>query len=223
MREQPQFIAGRLEASLRIPDGAPRGIGVVCHPLPTHGGTMRNPLIASVARALAERELYALRFNFRGAGASAGEFSAGREEARDVADAVAHARQVAPGLPLVVAGFSFGALMVLRWLASGGSAAAWALLGLPLRSLALAPEALPAVPAGTFIVQGEHDQFGTAAEIRAAYPGARVTEVPGVDHFFVVRASPVADATGPTGALRDRYREVAAIVADQLLRDARLA
>jgi predicted alpha/beta-hydrolase family hydrolase len=89
--------------------------------------------------------------------------------------------------------------------------------------VSLAQQKLPPVPDGAFIVQGEHDQFGTAAELRTALPRARVVEIPEVDHFFVVRASVDPTATGPAGALRDRYREVAAIVADQLVSDARLA
>lgn len=223
MREEPRRIAGRLEATLRIPDGEPRGIAVVAHPLPTHGGTMRNPLIASIARACAERGLYALRFNFRGTEGSEGEFSGGREEAADVDAAVLEARSIAPGKPLLLAGFSFGALMILRWLAKGGTADALALLGLPLRSVSLGAQQLPLVPDRAFIVQGEHDQFGTAAEVRAALPNARVVEIPEVDHFFVVRASADPSATGPAGGIRDRYREVAALVAAQLGRDARLA
>jgi len=71
MREEPRRIDGRLEGTLRIPDGEPRGIAVIAHPLPTHGGTMRNPLIAAIARAAADRGLYALRFNFRGTEGSA--------------------------------------------------------------------------------------------------------------------------------------------------------
>ena len=223
VREEARRIAGRLEATLRVPDAEPRGIAVVTHPLPTHGGTMRNPLVAAIARACAERGLYALRFNFRGTEGSEGEFTSGREEARDLEAAVAEARSIAPGRPLLVAGFSFGALMILRWLAAGGAPDAYALLGVPLRGVTLATQALPPVPDGAFIVQGEHDQFGSAAELRAALPRARIVEIPGVDHFFVVRASVDASATGPSGALRDRYREVAAIVADELLRDARLA
>src|SRR5687767_15444740 len=189
MREEVRRIAGRLEATLRVPDGEPRGIAVVAHPLPTHGGTMRNPLVAAIARACADRRLYALRFNFRGTEGSSGEFSGGREEAADIEAAVAEARTIAPGAPVLLAGFSFGALMVLRWLAQGGRPAAYALLGLPLRSVSLAEQKLPPVPDGAFIVQGEHDQFGTAAELRAALPRARVVEIPEVDHFFVVRAS----------------------------------
>ena len=223
MREEARRIAGRLEATLRIPDLEPRGIAVVAHPLPTHGGSMRNPLVASIARACAERGLLALRFNFRGTEGSEGEFTTGREEVLDLEAAAAEARSIAPGKPLLVAGFSFGALMVLRWLAAGGTPDSYALLGLPLRSVSLTQQTLPPVPDGAFIVQGEHDQFGSAAELRAALPRARIAEIAGVDHFFVVRASVDASATGPSGALRDRYREVAALVADQLVRDARLA
>ena len=223
MREEARRIAGRLEATLRIPDGEARGIAVVAHPLPTHGGSMRNPLIASIARACGERGLYALRFNFRGTEGSSGDFTGGRAEAEDVAAAVSEAQAIAPGRPVLVAGFSFGALMVLRWLAAGGRPAAYALLGVPLRSVSLAAQPLPPVPDGAFSVQGEHDQFGPAAELRAAFPRARVAEIAGVDHFFVVREAVDTAATGPSGALRDRYREVAAIVADQLVSDARLA
>src|SRR5258708_8392072 len=77
VREAPRRIAGRLEATLRIPDGEPRGIAVVSHPLPTHGGTLRNPVLAALARAIASKDLFALRFNFRGVGESAGEWTGG--------------------------------------------------------------------------------------------------------------------------------------------------
>jgi alpha/beta superfamily hydrolase len=185
VREEPQRIAGRLEGTLRIPDTAPTAIVVLAHPLPTHGGSMRNPLIAFLARSVAEEGWYALRFNFRGVGASEGVWSGGAQEHRDLADAVAHARRVAPGLPLAVVGFSFGAVTTLRWIARGGRPDAYVLLGLPLRSERGEPRAdLPPVPAGAFVVNGEEDTFGAAAEIREAYPQARVVAIPGSDHFF---------------------------------------
>jgi alpha/beta superfamily hydrolase len=201
MREEATRIAGRLEATLRIPDVAPRGVVVVAHPLPTHGGTMRNPLVAALARAVADRGFNALRFNFRGVGASAGEWTGGREEWRDVADAVAHAREVAAGKPVGLTAYSFGAYQTLRWLEQGGRLDAIALVGVPLRSVDLSRQALPPVPDGTFIVAAEKDQFGTAAELRAALPRARIAEVKGVDHFFVGK--------------RD---EVGKLVADELAR-----
>jgi alpha/beta superfamily hydrolase len=192
MREEATRIADRLEGTLRIPDEAPRGIVVVAHPLPTHGGTMRNPLVAALARAVAGRGFYALRFNFRGVGESAGVWTGGVEEWHDIDDAVAHARAIAPGLPVGITAFSFGSFQTLRWLEQGGRVDGVALVGVPLRSADLGRQALPPVPAGTFIVAAENDQFGTAAELRAALPQARIAEVKGVDHFFV----PKRDAVG---------------------------
>lgn len=205
MREEPRRIAGRLEATLRIPDEAPRGIAVVSHPLPTHGGTMRNPLVAAIARAVAGTGLYALRFNFRGVGDSAGQWTGGIPETEDLDLAITEARAIAPGLPLALSGFSFGAVTTLRWLANGGTADAVALVGVPLRSVAFQPEDLPPMPDGTFIVAAELDQFGAADDLRAAYPRANIVTVPGVDHFF-----------------RRRHNEVGALVADHLAKDLRL-
>ena len=192
MREQPLRVAGHLEGTLRIPDQTPRGIVVVAHPLPSHGGTMRNPLVAALGRAVAERGLYALRFNFRGVGASDGAPTDGAEEWRDIGDAVAQARQVAPGLPVGLTAYSFGAAMALRWLAEGGRVDALALVGLPLRSVSRERRVLPPVPAGTFIVAAERDQFGSADELRAECPRARIVSVAGVDHFFAGKRDEVA-------------------------------
>lgn len=185
MREEAQRIDGRLEGTLRVPDATPRAIVVIAHPLPTHGGEMRNPLIAGIARACAERGWYALRFNFRGVGASAGTWTDGHEEADDVDAAVAHARGLAPALPLGLVGYSFGALMVLRHLSRGGRADGVVLVGLPLRSVTGRDNDLPPVPDGTFIVAAERDQFGTAAELRERFPRALIAEVRGADHFFI--------------------------------------
>ena len=192
MREEAQRIDGRLEGTLRVPDGDPRAIVVIAHPLPTHGGEMRNPLIAAIARACADRGWYALRFNFRGVGASAGTWSGGREEADDVGAAVAHARAFAPTVPVGLVGYSFGALMSLRWIASGGRVDALALVGVPLRSVSGRDNDLAPVPDGTFIVAAERDQFGTAAELRERLPKVRVAEVRGVDHFFVGKRDEMA-------------------------------
>ena len=194
-------VAGRLEGTLRVPDVAPLGIVVVAHPLPTHGGTMRNPLVASLARAVAARGLYALRFNFRSVGASDGEWTGGAEEWRDVGDAVAHARRTFPELRVGITGFSFGARMSLRWLAEGGRADGVALVGVPLRGPEQEPLPTVSSPDGTFIVAAENDQFGTASELRRAFPTARVAEVKGVDHFF-----------------GDKRDEVGQLVADELAR-----
>lgn len=184
MREEAQRIDGRLEGTLRVPDDPARAIVVIAHPLPTHGGEMRNPLVAGVARACAERGWYALRFNFRGVGRSAGTWTGGRDEVEDVDAAVAHARGLA-SLPVGLVGYSFGALMTARWASRGGKTDALVLIGLPLRSVTGRDNALPPIPEGATIVAAERDQFGTAAELRERLPHARVIELRGADHFFV--------------------------------------
>ena len=194
-------VAGRLEGTLRVPDGPPRGIVVVAHPLPTHGGTMRNPLVASLARAVAARGFYALRFNFRSVGASEGEWTGGNAEWRDIGDAVEHARSTFPELRVGITAYSFGALMTLRWMARGGRVDGVALVGVPLRGPTFQAQDVPPVPDGTFVVAAERDQFGSADELRRALPRARIAEVKGVDHFFVGK--------------RD---EVGQLVADELAR-----
>src|SRR5947207_10194364 len=177
MREEARRIDERLEATLRIPDEQPTAIVVIAHALPTHGGTMRTPIMAAIARACAERGWYALRFNFRGVGASAGEWTGGRHETDDVAAAVAYARAIAPGLPVGLVGYSFGAFQALAFLQRGGRADAVALVGVGTKDVSFAPRALPTIPDGTFIVAAEDDQFGTAAELRAAVPHVRCASV----------------------------------------------
>jgi alpha/beta superfamily hydrolase len=185
VREEARRIDDRLEATMRIPDVAATAIVVIAHALPTHGGTMRTPIMAAIARACAARGWYALRFNFRGVGGSAGEWSGGAREPEDVAAAVDYAREIAPDLPLGLVGYSFGAFMVLAYLARGARADAIALVGVGTKDANLAPRDLPAIPSGTFILAAENDQFGTADELRSAVPHARVATVRDVDHYFV--------------------------------------
>ena len=84
--------AGVLEARVEEPASGcpPAVVGVVCHPHPLYGGTMQNKVVHTVARAMQELGAPTLRFNFRGVGASAGSYDAGRGEIddADVAEAV---------------------------------------------------------------------------------------------------------------------------------------
>src|SRR5206468_750107 len=164
IRAPLMVIHGANDPRVPVYEAEPTGIVVIAHPLPTHGGTMRNPLVAALARASAERGWYALRFNFRGVGSSAGEWAGGRSEPDDVAAAVDYARGLTHGVRLGLAGYSFGALMVLEYVARGGRADAVALVGVGLRDQNGAPRRPPDVPRGTFIVAAENDQFGTAEE-----------------------------------------------------------
>ena len=77
--------AGRLEAMLwTAPPSMQRLVAVVCHPHPLFGGTMHNKVVYQAAKALHERGIPVLRFNFRGAALSEGEHDRGRGEQDDV-------------------------------------------------------------------------------------------------------------------------------------------
>ncbi len=111
--------AGDLEALLETPaEVAPRGVAVVCHPHPLHGGTMHNKVAHTLARAFLTAGYAALRFNFRGVGASAGTFADGDGETGDVVAALDWARShIDAGnieQSIWLAGFSFGAAMAVR-------------------------------------------------------------------------------------------------------------
>lgn len=107
---------GVIEAVRDMPDGdAPtRGVAVIAHPHPLYGGTMDNKVVQTLARAFVGAGFTAIRFNFRGVGASAGAYDEGRGELQDMLSVV---RQATEDGPLALAGFSFGAFVASRVLA----------------------------------------------------------------------------------------------------------
>lgn len=125
-----------LEAELRVPE-APWGAAVLAHPHPEHGGNMRSIVPGALFEALPAAGVGALRFNFRGVGRSQGSFEGGVGERHDVVAAIDAIASITEGLPLVLAGWSFGADTVLAvgderaagWLAvgrrCGGIATTW--------------------------------------------------------------------------------------------------
>ncbi|MFC3550796.1 alpha/beta hydrolase [Lysobacter cavernae] len=107
--------AGALEAIVEAAEAPPRPIvAIVCHPLPTEGGTMHNKVVTMVARALRESGAATVRFNFRGVGASSGRFDEGLGEADDLRAVAAWVRAQRPDAQLWLAGFSFGAYVTLK-------------------------------------------------------------------------------------------------------------
>ena len=175
--------AGDIECALDMPGSAPRGLAVVCHPHPQHGGTMDNKVVQTLARAFVQLGYAALRFNFRGVGASAGAWAHGPGEIDDALAVVASQR--APGQPLVLAGFSFGAYV------ASNVAARLAEAGTPAERLVLVGPAasrfgVAAVPADTLVLHGEADDV---VPLSAVFDWARpqalpVTVIPGAGHFF---------------------------------------
>jgi alpha/beta superfamily hydrolase len=131
--------AGRLDAVWHDPfAGSPsRFAAVVAHPHPLYGGTKENAVVLATTEALCRAGGGVLRFDFRGVGRSAGSHDGGAGELGDLRAAVRAAVELAPGLPLLVAGYSFGAVMALRLLSAGAAADRGD--GAPAGVLAIAP------------------------------------------------------------------------------------
>src|SRR5258707_8168839 len=108
--------AGRLEALLWTPPATahPPLAAVVCHPHPLFGGTMHNKVVYQTAKSLDALGIPVLRFNFRGAGLSAGVHDRGLGEPGDGRAALDFLASEFPVFPLLLAGFSFGAWVGLR-------------------------------------------------------------------------------------------------------------
>jgi uncharacterized protein len=172
--------AGNLEGIAHLPDGSPRAIAVVAHPLPIMGGTMDNKVVTTLVKAFVELGYATLRFNFRGVGESGGTFDEGKGEVEDVLAVVRYARQEYGNLPLILSGFSFG-----------GYVQACAAQQLhPQQLVLIAPAvgrfAMPAVPANTLLVHGDMDEV---VELHELLQWARPQHLPvivlaGAGHFF---------------------------------------
>ena len=177
--------AGTLECALDLPPAAPRGIALVAHPHPLFGGTMDNKVVQTLARAFVALGYAAVRMNFRGVGDSAGVHDDGRGETDDMALLLAHVQQQYPGLPLALAGFSFGtfvqAQLQQRLTAQGAPAERLVLVG-----CAAGNWPMPDVPADTILIHGELDDTIPLTQV---FDWARpqdlpVIVIPGADHFF---------------------------------------
>ncbi len=178
-----------LEGRLSLPQGEDQLPGVVlCHPHPLHGGDMDNNVVEGITTALEERQIAVLAFNFRGVGRSQGTHDRGNGE---VDDALAAARCLA-GNPavdrdrIVIAGYSFGAVVALRAAARDEGFRAVALVACPTRSLE-SPE-VQAIGQPILFVHGDMDsvvqmdQFKSLVQ-RFQQP-TEVEVLPGADHFL---------------------------------------
>ncbi|GAC1390546.1 MAG: alpha/beta hydrolase [Variovorax sp.] len=182
--------AGAIEALRDAPaagDAAPppRGVAVIAHPHPLFAGTMDNKVVQTLARAFVACGWTAVRFNFRGVGASEGVHDEGRGEAEDLRAVI---DQVAPGGPLAIAGFSFGAFV-----ASHAVEPLWAareICKLVLIGTATSRFSVAAIPSAahdrTLVVHGEQDDTVPLASVLdwARPQSLPVTVVPGGGHFF---------------------------------------
>lgn len=166
---------------LNVPDVPPQGIALIAHPHSQQGGTLDNKVVQTLAKTLFALGYGAARFNFRGVGASRGTFDEGIGETDDALAVLAYAREsLGNALPIVLAGFSFGAFVQTR-VAKVVRAQRLVLIG-----PAVGRFAAESVPADTIVIHGEVDDVVPLPDV---FAWARPQELPvvvfpGCGHFF---------------------------------------
>ena len=186
---------GVLEALEDAPDvgvyAQPRGVAIVAHPHPLFGGTMDNKVVQTLARALVQCGWRAVRFNFRGVGASAGTYDEGRGELADLLAVLEYSAPSGPGLPrlpVALAGFSFGSFVTSHAVARVAATRTLekiVLVGTATSRFTVAPIA-PELHDRTLVLHGEQDDTVPLVDVMdwARPQGLPVTVIPGGGHFF---------------------------------------
>lgn len=176
---------GKLEALLSCGPDEGSYIAVICHPHPLHGGTMTNKVVHYTAKSFNEMGVPVLRFNFRGVGASEGEFGNAIGEADDLAAAVRWTMKEYPGRRLLLAGFSFGSFVAVSRAASLDSAGLL-LIAPAINLYDFRQIELPSCP--WLVIQGDADEVVPPKIVKQwAEETAevdRLVYMPGAGHFF---------------------------------------
>lgn len=182
--------AGAVETVIDDPGAERRGLFLMAHPHPLHGGTLDNKVVATLARTAAEADWVAVRPNFRGVGASEGAFDHGVGETEDLVAVARFVEARYPALPWVLAGFSFGAYVQHRVVQR---VAAHRLI---LVAPAVHLYAFDEVPADTVVLYGDTDEVVPPDTIAdwARAQGLETRVLAGAGHFFHGRLRELATA-----------------------------
>jgi uncharacterized protein len=180
--------AGLLDVVVNAPAtsmaGDPRGIALIAHPNPLQGGTLDNKVVQTLAKTFAALGYVSVRFNFRGVGGSEGVFDDGVGETEDALAVLAHTRREfgngRDGLPIVLAGFSFGTFVQTR-VAQTVAPERMVLVGPAVKRFAIHQ-----VPADTIVIHGEEDDVVVLADVLdwARPQQLPIVVFPGCGHFF---------------------------------------
>ena len=183
--------AGRLEALLNPGRGHAQAVVLLCHPHPLFGGTLHNKVVYHAMKTFTDLGLPVLRFNFRGTGRSEGEHDFGLGEQQDARAGLDWLATEYGPLPILAAGFSFGAHMALRAGCADPRVAGLVSLGTPIAAgdRAYTYEFLETCAKPKLFLSGSADVFSPRGKVEAALdsvPGEKqVVWIPEADHFFV--------------------------------------
>lgn len=178
--------AGMLEGRVDCAGyGASAGAAVICHPHPLYGGTMQNKVVHSLAKSVSANGWTAVRFNFRGVGVSSGEYDHGVGEVDDAMAVVDWLQSQQSAMPLILAGFSFGAFIALA-VAAKIKPAALITVAPPVRMFDF--DKLQAVQCPWLLVQGDEDEIVDVHSVTSWVDSLdhppRLEILHGSSHFF---------------------------------------
>jgi alpha/beta superfamily hydrolase len=177
--------SGELEGIVDCAADDAQGNAVICHPHPLYGGTMQNKVVHTLAKSLAANNQTAVRFNFRGVGASAGDYDEGKGETDDTLAVVDWISSQQVGLPLILAGFSFGSFVALQ-AAAQAEPVALITVAPPVRMFDF--EGLSSVSCPWLLIQGDEDEVVDANSVVDWVGGLdnppQLEIIDGSSHFF---------------------------------------
>lgn len=180
-------------------------VAVICHPHPQYGGTMTNKVVHMLAKSCNELGVPAVRFNYRGVGASAGAYDEGNGETDDAVAVLDWAGQRWPQAELWLGGFSFGGAVAIR-AAVRRDVRRLITVAPAIKRVAVDDANLPRCP--WLLVQGDSDELVDCAGLRNWVNSLRAppqfTVLAGVDHFFHGRLNELRDAVLQWSAVQDQ-------------------
>ena len=192
--------AGRLEALLNRGAEKATHAGLVCHPHPVFGGTLHNKVVFHTMKALNSFGFPVLRFNFRGAGLSEGEHDNGQGELDDVRAALDWLEREFH-LPMIFAGFSFGAAVGLRAACPDSRVKAVIGVGTPILAVenrVYKLDFLQSCLKPKLFVSGENDKYGPRERLErfvdAVPEPKKLVIIDNADHFFEGRLRELREA-----------------------------
>lgn len=178
--------SGNLEAVVEKPSSpASNRVAIICHPHPLHEGTMNNKVVTTLVRACQQLGVVAVRFNFRGVGASMGVYDNAVGEQEDLKAVIAWVEKTFPDCKLWLGGFSFGSYVATK-VATEKSVEQLITIALSVNRFDF--KSLPTLTCPWLVVQGEADEVVPAEDVfdwlasRSEKP--KVIRMPGVGHYF---------------------------------------
>ena len=165
-----------------------RAVVIIGHPHPLYGGDRFNHVVRAMQEVALRLDCHSIAVDFRGVNNSGGIHDDGDSERLDLAAACQLSDLIAPEVPIIMTGYSFGSVVGLN--VSNPWIAGWIAVAPPAQMMKSVPSAANS-PRPKIVIAAQHDQFTTPDEMAAAvsaWSNCEIISAPGVDHSFAVNA-----------------------------------